>query len=123
MRQATILKNNVMTHRGQFETQAELDEWLAKHIAKNTFGLPERPELAWDPINDQDIPTGVILPAEYQIVLEDISEQLERAKINEESLQYLKDTDWYVTRFMENGTPIPEDVSSKRNTARSNIVR
>lgn len=32
---------------------------------------------------------------------------------------YLAATDWYVTRFAEIGTPIPEDVLAERKAARS----
>lgn len=31
---------------------------------------------------------------------------------------YLDATDWFVTRFVETGTPVPEDVSLKRSAAR-----
>ncbi len=40
---------------------------------------------------------------------------------NNEYKQYLKDTDWYVTRLTETGTPIPGDVIQKRQEARENI--
>lgn len=32
--------------------------------------------------------------------------------------EYLKKTDWYVTRQAETGTPIPDDISQKRTEAR-----
>lgn len=32
---------------------------------------------------------------------------------------YLKNTDWYVTRMMETGKPIPDDVLQKRQEARA----
>lgn len=34
---------------------------------------------------------------------------------------YLKETDWYVVRQMDDGTPIPEDVKTKRAEARAAI--
>ena len=39
----------------------------------------------------------------------------------EVALKYLKDTDWYVTRFVEAGDPIPGDVSYNRTAARMKI--
>lgn len=42
--------------------------------------------------------------------------------INTKAKQYLADTDWYVVRFSELGTPIPNDIKVKRQEARSVIV-
>lgn len=38
---------------------------------------------------------------------------------NADSLEYLSNTDWYVTRLMETGKPIPEEVSKLREYHRS----
>lgn len=38
-----------------------------------------------------------------------------------EARQYLNDTDWYVTRKMETGIEIPEEVTIKRAEARALI--
>jgi hypothetical protein len=81
-----------------FETQQELDTWLSKHIAKNTFGLPERPELILNEETGEMEPTGVILPAEYTIEIEDITAQIEQEKINAEAKKFLSETDWMCRR-------------------------
>jgi hypothetical protein len=47
------------------------DAWLAEGIAANWWGLPERPEL-----DEQGEPTGVTLPAEYTIEIEDITTEV-----------------------------------------------
>lgn len=49
--------------------------------------------------------------------------QQNQAKTNAASLAYLAETDWYVTRHAENGTPIPIDVVTKRQAARDAIVK
>lgn len=128
MKQATILKNNVVSHLGQFETEQELNAWLEKHIAKNTFGLPERqvevvPAVFDEQGNEVSPAQFETLPAEYEIVIEDISAQVEQQKINAEALSFLNSTDWYVVRFMEKGTPIPSDISAQREEARLKIVK
>lgn len=38
-----------------------------------------------------------------------------------EARTYLANTDWYVSRFMETGVAIPEDVTLKRQQARESI--
>ncbi len=40
---------------------------------------------------------------------------------NADMRSYLAQTDWYVIRFAETGTPVPEDVASARAAARAAI--
>lgn len=99
----------------------ELDdpsEWIASAIARNRWGLPERSEL-----DAEGNPTGVVLPAEYTIEIEDITAQVEQQKINEEALAYLASTDWMIIRAMDSGIPCPEEVKQARAEARAKIVR
>lgn len=42
--------------------------------------------------------------------------------VNERARLYLNSTDWYIARFTETGTPIPQDVLQKRKEARLSIV-
>ena len=41
---------------------------------------------------------------------------------NSEALEYLKSTDWYVTRQAETGVGIPADVTAARTEARAAII-
>lgn len=45
----------------------------------------------------------------------------EQHRINQESRQYLKDTDWYVIRKQEIGKDIPSDIAKEREAARKRI--
>lgn len=123
MLKISIFKNELLTNSVQLETQEQADAWLAKHIAKNTFGLPERPELALNEQTGEMEPTGVILPAEYEIVIEDITEQLEQERINQESLAYLASTDWLIIREVDSGIACPLEIKQLRQQARQRIVR
>jgi len=42
--------------------------------------------------------------------------------INNDSYNYLDDTDWYVTRFAETGVAVPGDVATARANARAAIA-
>jgi len=42
--------------------------------------------------------------------------------VNSESLEYLKSTDWYITRHAETAVAVPADVTTARATARAAIV-
>lgn len=35
--------------------------------------------------------------------------------------KFLDETDWYITRFIDNGTPIPQDIKNQRQSARKEI--
>jgi hypothetical protein len=118
MKKVKIFKNQIMTHGVQFKSQDELDSWLLKHTSKNTFGLPERPEL-----DAEGNSTGVILPAEYEIVIEDITAQVEQEKINAEALAYLASTDWLIIREIDAGVFCPLEIKQKRQEARAKIVK
>lgn len=86
-------------------------------ISSGVLGLSERPEL-----DAEGELTGVILPAEYTIEIEDITAQVEQQKINEEALAYLASTDWMIIRAMDSGIPCPEEVKQARAEARAKIV-
>ena len=45
-----------------------------------------------------------------------------QAETNSESLEYLKSTDWYITRQAESGVAVPLDVTTARAEARASII-
>jgi len=65
------------------------------------------------PITDADVPEDQkIILSEEQIT------ETERAVLRRNAKAYLKETDWYVSRYSETGTEIPEDILTKRAQAR-----
>lgn len=58
----------------------------------------------------------VLLDSWYEI-------QAAQEMINKEAEEYLRETDWYVTRKQETGLDIPMDVQEKRSEARDRIDR
>lgn len=109
---------NGKKYKAQFETQEQADVWLAKHIAKNTFGPGERlvpvsecseEELAsaleiLAPVMSEDgqelSPAQARLPKTYEVVIEDISAQIEQERVNAEALEFLKATDFKILRHL-----------------------
>jgi len=62
--------------------------------------------------------------SEPQVLLEAISTQKLKEinnKIKDESLTFLKDTDWYISREIETGKKIPENIKKLREEARLRI--
>ena len=54
--------------------------------------------------------------------LSDIGSYINSVDLNIILREYLANTDWYVTRFIETGIDIPQDVKDARAEARSKIV-
>jgi len=61
-------------------------------------------------------------PKELVASLKAMEAQEAQSKVNQEALAYLASTDWYVARFSETGTVIPDDVKQKRQEARASII-
>ena len=65
------------------------------------------------PITDADVPEDQkIILSEEQIT------ETERAVLRRNAKAYLKETDWYVSRYSETDTEIPEEILTKRAQAR-----
>lgn len=113
-----IIKNEIQTHGASFETLELANAWLSEGIAAKWWGESEQIEL-----DLEGVPTGNTIPAEYEIVIEDITAQVEQEKINAECLTYLAETDYYIVRFMETGKEVPQEILDKRAEARLKIVK
>lgn len=64
------------------------------------------------PIEDSDVENVGIVLTQAQI------DEAESIIAKKRARQYLADTDWYVTRYAETGTAIPEDIATARAQAR-----
>lgn len=53
-----------------------------------------------------------------QYVITDVTSEYE----SRDALKYLADTDWYVIREMDNGTPVPENIRQARQDARAKVI-
>lgn len=62
------------------------------------------------PLYDEELEELVFTPEQL--------EEMETMASRLDAKQYLKKTDWYVTRQAETGAPIPDDISQKRTEAR-----
>jgi hypothetical protein len=82
------------------------------------WGLPERPEL-----DEEGKETGVILPTEYTVEIEDITAQVAQEAINAEALAYLASTDWIIIREVDSGIICPTEIKELRAEARAKVVR
>jgi hypothetical protein len=55
-----------------------------------------------------------------EIAEQQLKKQLEQQKIlKQQQYEELKETDWYFTRFIETGTPVPEEILELRKKIRN----
>ena len=59
-----------------------------------------------------EVESNIVLPSEEEIQAEI------QANLVQEAQVYLNSTDWYVVRFVDEGTVVPEDIKIKRAEAR-----
>lgn len=90
-------------------------------IPKDTRNLDYREFLQWVEEGNEPLPY-------FQRTIVDQVTDLNKAKeiaivnIKQTTFTLLQPTDWYVIRLYETTTPIPEDISSFRNTIRNQSI-
>lgn len=146
MKRAQIIKNGTVTNQAEME-EAELLAWVEKGTAENWFGRPAKYEEqnvlvkeAWietippevegdesvtlDHPAEYEIQSVLIEPAEeFEVVITDITAELEQKRINQESQAFLDSTDWLIIRELDEGTPCPIEIKQARAIARAKIIK
>lgn len=102
-----------------FQDEASGLAWFQPKIDLGIYGKNEAPA--------QHSETGELVceavPAEFDLIVEDISSQVYQDKINEEALQFLGSTDWLIIRELETGVVCPEEIKEQRAEARLKVIR
>lgn len=97
MKRIQIVKNGTVTNQAELSA-LEADAWLARHLAKGTFGT------------------------DFEVIETDITAELAQAQTNVQALAYLAATDFLIIREMDNGVPCPQEIKDLRQAARDSIV-
>jgi hypothetical protein len=132
----SINKNSQTTNQGLFPSMEEAQACLTKHEGIKSFGqpkqiVPQQVELSPAVIAEDGsvLQEAVVeskeveIPADYEVVIEDLSAKLEQEKINAEALAFLAATDWMVIRAMERGEELSAELKAERQAARDRIVK
>lgn len=75
IKKTEIKKNNLITNiifSSNYESIEQYNNYIAHCISQNIFGLNERPE-----VDENGIETGVILPADYEIIETDVTQEIQ----------------------------------------------
>lgn len=109
-----IKKSGTISNEATFSSRVEADKWLAEHEEMQTFGRPaysyeQQVEtvpvvLAEDgtEISPSQYETQTVnVPAEYTVVIEDITEKLSQERSNNNAQSFLDSTDWKVLRHRD----------------------
>lgn len=132
---------NVLTNQAQFSTRAECVDWAESVKITNAFGKLEREVLeVADGIleNNEDIAKSESvrevnmldgrvckyhkLPQEFSQEITDITVVCAAQQESEKALKYLVETDWMISRKVETGKELPEEVKKARAEARLKVL-
>lgn len=149
MKKVTIKNraSQVITNQAQFEDQEQVDSWIAQCESVEALGKPEHTveltpmqtiyhettlpvldeegeelEPAVEAYTEVIEATFEVVPSEYLVEIEDITEQVNQEAINREAEEFLNNSDWMVLRSLD-GIPMPEGLQEARQQARDRIVR
>jgi hypothetical protein len=144
MIQITIKKADLITNQASFETQEEANSWLSELEGQKAFGEPahtiqqqiEISPAELDEEGNELVPAQfefqeVLIPASYEVIIEDITEQLAQHVANKEALAFLANTDWKVLRHRDQqelgiATSLTaeefQDLLQERQMARSAVI-
>lgn len=106
MKKIAIIRSNGSVSSTQMEDPTE---WIADGVAGNWWGLPERPEL-----DAEGQPTGVILPAEYTISIEDITTEHELQQAIMKRKAAYPSPEEFMNAFFDGGDEAIEELRQKR---------
>lgn len=141
MKRATVrsLKNTSLFWQASMPEE-ELNKWLETEIKNGSFGKLERTipqsvcseeelsealELFPEVIDETGFisPALARLPQTFEVIIEDITAQVEQEKINAEALAFLAETDWLIIRELDCGIMCPVEIKIARQEARQRIIK
>lgn len=132
---------NTITHTGTFSSEELCLQWVDSVKSTGSFGKLEREVEETSPgvlANNEDITKSIsfkkqeissdniktlhTLPQEFSFEVIDISKELEAQQESEKALKYLVETDWMISRKVETGKELPEEVKKARAEARLKVL-
>lgn len=93
-----VTKNGSVSNSSIFNSQEEANAWIAKCESEEVWGAPEIRETVLNENGEENIN---ITPAEYEVLIEDCTAEVEQERINKEAKEYLIKTDYVVLKFAE----------------------
>lgn len=128
MKKLNIIKDSQVVQTCLFEDDQMMNEWIEMLATTKAWGSPEINE---EILNENGEITTISTPAEYEVLIEDCTAEVEQERINKEAKEYLVKTDYVVLKFAEalaKGESIEglklkyETVLSNRASVRDQIV-
>lgn len=98
MKKLNISKNNEVVQSVMFEDEQIMNDWIEMLAETKAWGSPEINE---EILNENGEITTNSTPAEYEVLIEDCTAEVEQERINKEAKDYLVKTDYVVLKFAE----------------------
>lgn len=93
-----VKKNDEIVQFLIFHDEQIMNEWIEMLATTKSWGAPEIRETVLNENGEENIN---ITPAEYEVLIEDCSSEVEQQRINKEAREYLVKTDYVVLKFAE----------------------
>ena len=93
-----VKKNGEIVQFVIFKDEQVMSDWIAMLAETKAWGSPEINE---EVLNENGEITTNSTPAEYEVLIEDCTAEVEQERINKEAKEYLVKTDYVVLKFAE----------------------
>ncbi len=93
-----VKKNDEIVQFVIFHDEQIMNDWIAMLAETKAWGSPEINE---EILNENGEITTNSTPAEYEVLIEDCTAEVEQDRINKEAKEYLVKTDYVVLKFAE----------------------
>lgn len=98
MKKLSIIKNNEVVQFALFQDDQVMNDFIEMLAETKAWGSPEINE---EILNENGEITTNSTPAEYEVLIEDCTAEVEQERINKEAKEYLVKTDYVVLKFAE----------------------
>ena len=93
-----VKKNGELVQFLIFHDEQVMNDWIEMLATTKAWGNPEINE---EVLNENGEITTNSTPAEYEVLIEDCTAEVEQERINKEAKEYLVKTDYVVLKFAE----------------------
>ena len=93
-----VKKNDEIVQFVIFKDEQIMNDWISMLATTKAWGSPEINE---EILNENGEITTNSTPAEYEVLIEDCTAEVEQERINKEAKEYLVKTDYVVLKFAE----------------------
>lgn len=114
-----VKKNDEIVQFVIFHDEQVMNDWISMLAETKAWGSPEINE---EILNENGEITINRTPSEYEVIIEDCTNEVEINKARQEALVYLASTDYKVIKSIETGIELDPEIKRLRQEARLKVL-